>query len=151
MLEVKREFDISPNGTKVKAIANLLYYLVNIYSLENARKNIKKKLDGKEIVVAFPALEGAITFKVMGERVVPYIGASENAVGRFALTVKEEDLMPAIEDIIKTPGTNMGIIKLVVKYLLMRKASVRGSLGSLITFLKTIMIGKHKMYKISYE
>ena len=151
MLQVKREFDISPNGTKVKAIANLLYYLVNIYSLEDARKNIKKKLDGKEIIVSFPALEGSITFKIMGERVVPYIGASENAIGRFALTVKEEELMNAIEDIIKTPGTNIGIIKLIFKYLLRRKASIGGSLGSLLTFLKTIMIGKHEMYKISYD
>ncbi|MHA1785822.1 MAG: hypothetical protein ACTSVE_11575 [Candidatus Helarchaeota archaeon] len=151
MLKTRREFDTSPNGVKTKAIANLLYYLVNIYALPKAKKKLKEKLDGKEILVEFPSINGLITFKIMGDRVVPYMGSSGNAVARFSLKVKESQLTEAIEYIIKSPGTNMGLLKLIFKYFLTGKAGFGGSLGATITFLKTIMIGNNEMYKISYD
>ncbi len=151
MLEIKRrDFDTSYEGIRIKAVANLLYLMVNIYGLPKAKKNLKKKLDGKELAVNLPALGGSIIFKVSGERLVPYIGSPENAKASFSIRKKDEiKALDIIEDVIKTPGTNFGLIKLIFKYLLTRKASIGGSLGAVITFLKTIMIGKHKMYKIA--
>ena len=151
MLEIKRrEFDTSFKGIRIKAVANLLYLMINIYGLPKAKKNLKKKLDGKEVAINLPALGGSIIFKVSGERLVPYIGSPESVVASFTVREKDETkALDIIENVIKTPGTNFGLIKLIFKYLLTRKASINRNLGSVITFLKTIMIGKHDMYKKS--
>ena len=153
MLEIKRrEFDTSYDGIRIKAVGNLLYLMINIYGLPKAKKNLKKKLDGKEVAINLPALGGSIIFKVSGERLVPYVGTPEKVAASFTVKSNDEtEALDIIEDVIKTPGTNFGLLKLIFKYLITRKASINRNLGSVITFLKTIMIGKHEMYKISQD
>ena len=145
VLTTKKVFDPSRKAVRLRAIANMLYLLVNIYGLPESKKRMKK-IDGKEFIIGFPALDGSITYKVSGDRVVPFIGESEKATGRFIFKIKEDKIMPTIQDVIRMPGTTLGVLKLVFKYMLTGKVRFGGSIFSTINFVKCIMIGKHEMY-----
>ncbi|MHA1144078.1 MAG: hypothetical protein ACTSRW_05015 [Candidatus Helarchaeota archaeon] len=147
MLTTKKKFDHSREKVRLRAIANLLYLLINIYGLPETKKRMKK-IDGKEFIIRFPALNGAITYKISGDQMVPYIGESKGAIGRLTFKVKEEKIMETIEQVIKMPGNNTGFLRLVFKYLLTGKIGFGGAMISTMRFVKSIMLGKHEMYKI---
>ncbi len=145
MQSIRKKLDLSYSQVKLNVIANLLRLLVDIYGSEKAKENLKK-VEGEEIVLDIPALNGSIVVKPHGGRTIAEVGDSEAAISRITIKVKDEKIYDVIEDIIKS-SQRWGILKIFFKYILMRKISFSGSLGAMINTFKVLMIGDHEMYK----
>ena len=142
---IRKQLDLSYSQIKLNVIANLFRLLVDIYGLPKAKENLKK-VEGEEIVIVFPALNGSIVVKPHGGRTIAEVGDSETAIAKIKFKVKDEKIFDVIEDII-TSSQRWGIFKIFFKYILMRKIGFSGSLRAMINTFKVLMIGDHEMYK----
>lgn len=143
--ELRKHLDLSYENIKLNVIANLFRLLVDIYGAPKAKAALSK-VEGEEIVLAFPALKGAIVIRPHGGRIFAEVGDSETATARINFKIKEEKIFDAVEDIVKS-SARWGIFKVLFKYVLLGKMGLHGSLGALITTFKSLMIGDHEMYK----
>jgi len=143
--ELRKHLDLSYEQIKLNVLANLLRLLVDIYGAPKAKVKLNK-VEGEEIVVAFPALKGAIVIRPHGGRIIAEVGESETAIARINFKVKDEKILEVIEGIIKS-SQRWGIIKVLFKYILFGKIGIHGSLSANINTFKALMIGDHEMYK----
>ncbi len=130
---------------KLNVIANLLRLLVDIYGSPKAKQNLKK-VEGEEIVIAFPALDGSIVLKPHAERILAELGETDSAIARITFKVKDDRIFDIFEDIIKS-SPRWGIVKVLFKYILTLKIRIKGSLRAIMNTFKALMIGDHEMYK----
>ena len=143
--DIRKHLDLSYEQIKLNVLANLLRLLVDIYGAPKAKANLSK-VEGEEIIVAFPALKGAIVIRPHGGRIIAEVGESETAIARINFKVKDEKILDVIEDIVKS-SQRWGIFKVLFKYILLGKIGIHGSLGANINTFKALMIGDHEMYK----
>lgn len=143
--EIRKPLDLSYENIKLNVLANLLRLLVDIYGSPKAKAALSK-VEGEEIVLAFPALKGSIVIRPHGERVFAEVGDSETAIARINFKVKAEKSFDVVEDIIKS-SQRWGSFKVFFKYILLGKIGLHGSLRTIINTFKSLMIGDHEMYK----
>jgi hypothetical protein len=143
--EGRKPLDLSYENIELNVIANLFRLLVDIYGAPKAKAALSK-VEGEEIVVAFPALKGAIVIRPHGGRIFAEVGDSETAIARINFKVKAEKSFDVVEDIVKS-SQRWGIFKVLFKYILLGKIGFHGSLRAIMTTFKALMIGDHEMYK----
>ena len=111
MKSIRKQLDLSYSQIKLNVIANLIRLLVDIYGLPKAKENLKK-VEGEEIVVSFPALNGSIVVKPHGGRAIAEVGDSETAIAKIKINVKDEKIYDVIEDIITLFINDLGRLTL---------------------------------------
>ena len=152
LLAKTREFNaLTYKQIKLNVLANLFRMLVDIYGYPPARRNLAK-IEGKEIYVNLPNLDGGIIFKPQSGRVfgtaVFDLKDSEKPKARLNLKVKDEKIYDVLEEIIRMKSSNLSFIKILFKYILTGKIGLSiAKLGTIITLFKCLMIGDHPMYK----
>ena len=145
MTEIRKHMDLDPAKVKLNVLANLFRLLVDIYGNKKAKENLKK-IEGEEIEVKIPALNGSIVIKPHAGRILAEVGESESAIARISFKAKDEKLFDVVEDVIKS-SQRWGMLKVFFKYILTRKVGIGGSIRANWTAFKTLMIGDHEMYK----
>ena len=136
---------------KLNVLANLFRMLVDIYGYPPAKKNLEK-IEGKDIYINFPYLNGGIICKPSAGRIIgnatSLLADSEKPRARVNFKVKDKKIYDILERIIMMKSSNYSIIKILFKYILTGKIGLSlTSLGTIMTLFKCLMIGNHPMYK----
>jgi hypothetical protein len=114
--------------------------------------NSLKKMEGNEISAYFPKLgKRYATIKISNCSLYPIFVKAEHPSAIITFNLNSEQIVPVINDVIKTPATVVGIAKLFLKYVITGKIKLGGSLFKALAVIKTIMLGKHSMYRIEKE
>ncbi|MBD3229146.1 MAG: hypothetical protein GF329_13240 [Candidatus Lokiarchaeota archaeon] len=151
MLKAKQFNALNYKQVKINVLANLFRLLVDIYGHPKAKKNLSK-IEGKEIYVNLPDLNGGIIFKPYGGRVLGTpafnLDDSEKPSARLNLKVKDEKIFDVLEKIIKMKSNNWSFVKIFFKYILTGKIGLSiAKLSPIVTLFKCLMIGDHPMYE----
>jgi hypothetical protein len=136
--------------TKVLNIARLATMLVDLFGLDESFEKIGKDLENQEVELYLRDLDGYITFTLTSDRQKFECRAEQanNPIAKIIITVKEEKIIKVISAIIRSKSNVLGIIKLL-KYIIPRKAIIKGSYKAAIKLVRCLMIGKNKIYKHS--
>ena len=134
--------------TKVLNIARLAKMLVDLFGLDESFQKIGKELEGQEVELYLKNLDGYITFILTSDRqkFECHVEKANNPIARIIITVKEEKIIKAISNIIRSKNNLFGLAKLL-KYLILAKAKIKGSLKAALKLVKCLMIGKNDVYK----
>ena len=135
--------------TKILNIARLAKMLVDLYGQEEAFKKVGKH-EGKEIELYLKELGGYITFVLTSKKdnFDCHAEKAKNPIAKIVINVKEEKILKVISNIIRSKHNLFGVIKLL-KYIIPRKAKIKGSYVAALKLVRCLMIGKHYMYKES--
>jgi hypothetical protein len=106
-----------------------------------------KKIEGQEVLIRFVKMKENIIIKVIHGRIYPFEHKTHNPETAIEFWVEPEEIVPVLNDIIRTPANLRGIMRIIGKYVLTRKIRPRGSLRIIIQIMKALMTGKHPMYK----
>ena len=128
-------------------IGRLFQMLVDIYGGEIQSLAKIKKREGQEVQLFFKSLDTTITLNLSKTRLKAYMRESDSAVATVCLNMNEERLIPVIVDLIKTKNNFVGLLKVLFKYILSRKITIKGSWFAAIQVVKLLNIGTHSMYK----
>ncbi|MFX1356801.1 MAG: hypothetical protein ACFFA8_05895 [Promethearchaeota archaeon] len=133
--------------TKVLNIARLAKMLVDLFGLDEPFKKVGKR-EGQEIELYLKELDGYITFILTSDRnkFDTLAEKAKNPVATIVIDVKEEKILKVISDIIKSKSNVFGLLKLL-KYIIPRKAKIKGSYIAAIKLVRCLMIGKNDVYK----
>ena len=111
-----------------------------------------KKIEGQEVLLYFPKMnDNGVIIKVIHGRIFPLEYKTNKPPNVIEFWVESEEVVPLLNDIIRTPCNLIGIIKIFAKYVLSRKVKPKGSLRIIIQIMKALMTGKHPMYKKERE
>ena len=126
--------------------------LVDLFGLDEPFEKIGKDLEGQEVELYLSNLDGYITFILTSDRQKFECRAEQanNPIAKIMITVKEENIIKVISNIIRSKSNIFGIIKLL-KYIIPRKAIIKGSYKAAIKLVRCLMIGKNEVYKQSKE
>ncbi|MFX1309077.1 MAG: hypothetical protein ACFE8C_05205 [Promethearchaeota archaeon] len=135
------------NETKVLNIARLAKMLVDLYGQEEPFEKIGN-FENKEIELYLKDLGGYITFILTSDRnkFNCHAEQAKDPIARIIITVKEDKILSVISNIIRSKHNVFGVLKLL-KYIIPRKAKIKGSYIAAIKLARCLMIGKHIMYK----
>jgi hypothetical protein len=124
--------------------------LVDLFGLDEPFENIGKDLEGQEVELYLRNLDGYITFVLTSDRQKFECRAEKanNPLASITITVREENIIKVISAIIRSKSNVFGIIKLL-KYIIPRKAIIKGSYKVAIKLVRCLMIGKNDVYKQS--
>ncbi|UCD01593.1 MAG: hypothetical protein JSV23_00790 [Promethearchaeota archaeon] len=133
--------------SKVLTLARLAKMLVDLFGSDEPFKKIGKWA-GQEIELYFKDIDSYITFILTSERenFDCYAKKAINPISKVTITVKEDKILQFFSDIVRTKNNFFGIIKLL-KFIIPKKAIIKGSYIAAIKWVRTIMIGKHSIYK----
>ena len=133
--------------TKILNIARLATMLVDLFGQDEPFKKVGKWAD-QEIELYFKALDGYITFILTTDRNNFNTRAekSQNPVSKITVNVKEEKVLSVFSKIVRSKNNLFGLVKLL-KYLIPRKLTIKGSYIAAIKLVRCLMIGKHDVYK----
>lgn len=124
--------------------------LVDLFGLDEPFEKIGKELEGQEVELYLRNLDGYITFVLTSDRQKFECRAEQanNPLASITITVKEENIIKVISAIIRSKSNIFGIIKLL-KYIIPRKAIIKGSYKVAIKIVRCLMIGKNEIYRQS--
>ncbi|MFX0060013.1 MAG: hypothetical protein ACFE8J_17080, partial [Candidatus Heimdallarchaeota archaeon] len=117
------------------------------FGLDEPFKKVGKR-EGQEIELYLKELDGYITFTLTSDRnkFDTQAEKAKNPVARIIINVKEEKIIEVISNIIKSKNNIFGLLKLL-KYIVPRKARIKGSYVAAIKLVRCLMIGKNEVYK----
>ena len=135
------------NETKVLTIARLAKMLIDLFGSDKAFKKIGKRA-GNEIELYFKEIDEYITFILSIDRknFECNIEKAKNPISKVIITVREDKILQVFSNIVRLKNNIFGLIKLL-KYIVSGKIKIKGSYVTTIKWAKTIMIGKHSIYK----
>ena len=95
-------------------------------------------------------LDGYITFTLTSERrnFECHAQKAKAPLAQITFNVKEEKILQVLSSVIRSKNNIFGLTKLL-KYLIPRKARIKGSYVAAIKLVRCLMIGKHEVYKQS--
>ncbi|MFX1468869.1 MAG: hypothetical protein ACFFB8_09410 [Promethearchaeota archaeon] len=133
--------------TKILTIARLAKMLVDLYGSDEPFKKIGNR-GGQEIEIYFKELDEYITFILTTDRsnFDCYTKKAKNPISKITITVREDKILQLFSEIVRSKSNVFGLIKLL-KYIILRKMKIKGSYFSTLKWVKTVMIGKHIIYK----
>ncbi|MFX0042108.1 MAG: hypothetical protein ACFE8L_04275 [Candidatus Hodarchaeota archaeon] len=133
--------------TKVLNITRLAKMLVDLFGSDEPFKKIGKR-DGQEVEMYLKELDGYITFILTSDRTNfdCHAQKAKNPVSRIIINVKEEKILQVISGIIRSKNNVFGLVKLL-KFIILGKAKIKGSLVATLKLVRCLMIGKHDVYK----
>ena len=135
--------------TKILNISRLAKMLVDLYGQDEPFRKIGK-YEGKEIELYLKELGGYITFVLTSKKdnFDCHAEKAKNPIARIVINVEKEKILKVISNIIRSKHNIFGVIKLL-KYIIPRKAKIKGSYVAALKLVRCLMIGKHYMYKES--
>lgn len=133
-------------------IARLATMLVDLFGLDEPFEKVGKDLEGEEVELYLRELEGYITFVLTPERQKFECRAekAKDPIAKIIITVREDKIIKVISAIIRSKSNIFGLIKLL-KYIVPRKAIIKGSYKAAIKLVRCLMIGKNDVYKQAKE
>ena len=136
--------------TKLLNIARLAKMLVDLYGLDNQFKRLKK-WEGQEVELSLPALEGCVTLLLTSDKdkFDVRVEKSKNPVSIIEVRVKEKDILKVLSKIIRSKDNIFGLLK-VAKLYILGKVKLKGSMIAAILLVRSLMIGKDRVYKSKY-
>ena len=132
---------------KILNIARLAKMLVDLFGQDKPFKKVGKRAN-QEVELYFKSYDGYITFILTTERNNFNARAekSQNPISKITINVKEEKALNVFSNIVRSKNNLFGLIKLL-KYLIPRKITIKGSYIAAIKLARCLMIGKHDIYK----
>jgi hypothetical protein len=123
--------------------------LVDLFGLDDPFYKIGKH-EGEEIELYLKELDGYITFTLTSERknFECHAQKAKAPLARITITVREEKILQVLSSIIRSKSNLFGLVKML-KYIIPRKARIKGSYIAAIKLVRCLMIGKHDVYKQS--
>lgn len=115
--------------------------------LHNLERLIKKKREGHEVELYFPALDNSISITLTKTRLFARNGSSDKAVTKVIFDVPKKKIIPVFIELAHTRDTFFGLLKVILKYYLRRKIKVKGSIFTGITLLRLTFLGKHPLFE----
>jgi len=115
--------------------------------LHNLERLVKKKREGNDVELYFPALKSSILITLTKTRLFARNGGSEKAVTKVTFDVPKKEIIPVFIDLAHTRDTLFGLLKVIFKYYLRKKIKVKGSLFTGITLLRLTLLGKHPLFE----
>ncbi|MHA1270867.1 MAG: hypothetical protein ACTSPY_13825 [Candidatus Helarchaeota archaeon] len=152
VVKIKKFEALTYEQIKLNVLANLFRMLIDIYGSEKSKKGLKK-IEGEEIYVDFPDLDGGIIFKPYNGRVFGNaafgLKDSEKPKIRLNFKVKDDKIYETLEKIIKSKPNTWSILKIFFKHILIGRIRISplSKMGIVSTLFKSLMIGDHPMYK----
>ena len=136
--------------TKLLNIARLAKMLVDLYGLDNQFKRLKK-WEGQEVELFLPALEGYVTLLLTSDKnkFDVRVEKANNPVSTIEVKVKENDILKVLSKIIRSKDNIFGLLK-VAKLYILGKVKLKGSMIAAILLVRSLMIGKDRVYKYKY-
>ena len=136
--------------TKLLNITRLAKMLVDLYGLDKQFKRLKKR-EGQEVELYLPALDGYITLLLTSDKnkFDCRVEKAKNPVSTIEVKVKEKDILKVLSNIIRSKDNIFGLLK-VAKLYLFRKVKIKGSMIAAILLVRSLMIGKDRVYKYKY-
>lgn len=133
--------------TKILTIARLTKMLVDLFGSDMSFKKIGKR-EGQEIEIYFKEWDQYLTFIMTADRnnFDCYAEKAKNPISKIIIAVKEDKILQVFSKIARSKSNFFGLVKLL-KYIIPRKIKIKGSYLSVLKWVRTIMIGKHKIYK----
>ncbi|MHA1299230.1 MAG: hypothetical protein ACTSO9_07345 [Candidatus Helarchaeota archaeon] len=131
---------MSEKRVKLGVIANLFQMVIEIYTDEKTLENLDK-INGKEIVLEFPALEGSVLFRIFDRKVVASVGDSDQAVSRIIVKADEDQIVNQFSSITTSDDSFRGLLRFL-KLWITRKIGIKGSKLKARTFFRCLMVGK---------
>jgi hypothetical protein len=133
--------------TKLLNIARLAKMLVDLYGLDKQFRRIKKR-EGQEIELFLSSLNGYITFILTSDRnkFDCKVEKAKNPVSTIELKIKEKDILKVLSKIIRSKDNIFGLLK-VAKLYILGKVKIKGSMPAAILLVRSLMIGKNRVYK----
>ena len=116
--------------------------------------NVKglRKIEGQEVLLLFPKMNNVgVIIKVIHGRIFPLEYKTHTPPHSIEFWIEADEIVPLLNEVIRTPANMFGIIKIFSKYVLSRKVKPKGSLRIIIQIMKALMSGKHPMYKKEKE
>ncbi|MFW9947591.1 MAG: hypothetical protein ACFFDX_12275 [Candidatus Odinarchaeota archaeon] len=134
--------------TKILNIAKLTKIFVDLFGLDETFKKIGKELEGQEVELYLKELGGYITFILTSDRqrFECHVEKARNPIAKIIITVKKENILKVFSEIVRTKNNVLGLIKLL-KYIILGKAKIKGSLRVIVKLVRCLMIGKNDIYK----
>lgn len=135
---------------KVSNLGRLFQILTDVFGQENLKG--LKKIEGREVLLFFPKMSNAgVIIKIIHGRIFPLEYKTHRPLHSIEFWVEPEEVVPLLNEVIRTPANLFGIIKIFSKYVLSGKVKPKGSLRIIIQIMKALMSGKHPMYKKERE
>jgi hypothetical protein len=131
---------------KVSNLGRLFQILTDVFGQDNLKG--LKKIEGQEVLLLFPKMNNAgVIIKVIHGRIFPLEYKSHKPPHSIEFWVEADEVVPLLNEVIRTPATMFGIIKIFSSKVLTGKVKPKGSLRIIIQIMKALMSGKHPMYK----
>ena len=131
---------------KASSLGRLFQILTDVFGQDNLKG--LKKIEGQEVLLLFPKMDNAsVIVKVIHGRIFPLEHKTHTPTTSIEFWVKAEEIVPILNDVIRTPANLVGIIKIFAKYVIPRKLRPKGSLFINIQIMKALMSGNHPMFK----
>ncbi len=92
-----------------------------------------------------------VIIKVIHGRIYPLEHKTHTPDTSIEFWVEPDDIVPLLNEVIRTPATIIGVLKIFLKYVIPGKVKPKGSLHTNIQIMKALMSGKHPMYKKERE
>ncbi|MGV9171188.1 MAG: hypothetical protein ACOC44_03315 [Promethearchaeia archaeon] len=136
--------------TRLANFAKMANMLIDLFGLENAfKKYVSEKKEGEEIEMQFPALQGSLKF-VLTRKMKNFevrVEKAENPAAIIIINVEDKyKATDIVSKIIRSKSNIFGLLKIVPK-ILTGKIKIKGSLLSVLTLCRIMMVGKNEIYK----
>ncbi len=136
---------------KVNHVARLFRIVTNTYGLPKQMKALDK-IEGQEIVAVFPKLRKmSSALRIHNQSFHPLSKPSKTPNAQVIFNLEENEIVPVINDVLRTKANLLGLAKLVVKYVLTGRIKLQGNIKTALIVIKSIMIKEHPMYSREIE
>ncbi len=134
---------------KASNLGRLFQILTDVFGMENTKG--LSKIEGQEVLIRFVKMKESIIIKVIHGRIYPLEHKSHTPSTAIEFWVEPDEIVPILNDIIRTPDSILGILRIFLKYVISRKLRPKGSLRIIIHIMRALMTGKHPMFKKEKE
>lgn len=136
--------------TRLANFAKMANMLIDLFGLEEAfQKYVDDEKEGEEIEMQFPILEGSLKFVLTREKENFEVRVEEvnNPAAIIVINAKEKkEATDIVSKIIRSKSNIFGLAKIVPK-IITGKIKIKGSISSVLTLCRLMMVGKNDIYK----
>ncbi len=93
----------------------------------------------------------SVIIKVIHGRIFPLEHKTHTPTTSIEFWLEADEIVPVLNEVIRTPANIVGILKLFAKYVIPGKLKPKGSLHINLQIMKALMSGNHPMFKKERE
>lgn len=131
-------------------MGRLFQILTDVFGQDNLKG--LKKIEGQEVLLFFPKMDNAsVIIKVIHGRIFPLEHKTNTPTTSIEFSLEADEIVPVLNEVIRTPASLKGILKLFWRYVIPRKIRPKGALRINLQIMKALMSGNHPMFKKESE